>query len=76
MVLMTLLPKASAVIVPGALREFVGCVLHEAGEDSACLGGATLGSVMAGNDHFHVGALGVAAVFGVVVGAFHVFHAG
>src|SRR5712672_1448129 len=62
------------VIVPGAVGEFVWSVLDEAREDVlAWRRDAGVGE--AGDDHVNVWLAGVVAVFGVVVGAFHVFDA-
>ncbi len=63
-----------ALLVPVALRELVGRILHEAGENVLARGRDT-GVGEAGDDHVDVGLAGVAAVLGVVVGALHVLDA-
>src|SRR5216683_2990304 len=64
-----------ALLVPGALRELVGRVLHEAGENVlARRRDAGIGE--AGDDDIDVRLARVAAVLGVVVGALHVLDAG
>src|SRR5580698_2010015 len=62
-----------ALLVPGAGRQFVGSVLHEAGKD--VFSGRSDGGIgERGNDHIDVGAAGKFAVLGLVVGALHIFH--
>ena len=62
-------------IVPGAFDKLVRRVLHEAGEN-VFTGRRDAGIGEAGNDHINVRAARVVPVFGVVVGALHVLHAG
>src|SRR5713101_8906798 len=63
-----------ALVVPVAFSKFVRRILDKAGENVfARRRDARIGE--AGNHHINVWTAGVAAVFGIVVGAFHVVHA-
>ena len=67
--------ESFALIVPGALSEFVRRVLHEAGKHVlARRRDARVGQ--ARDHHVDVGTAREIAVFRVVVGALHVFDAG
>src|ERR1700722_10219257 len=62
-----------ALLVPGSAREFVWRVLHEAGQDVfSRRRDGWIGE--RGDDHVDVGAAGKFAVFGLIIGAFHIFH--
>src|ERR1700677_1092744 len=62
-----------ALLVPGAGREFVRRVLHEAGQD--VFSGRRDGWISErGDDHVDVGTAGKFAVLGLIIGAFHIFH--
>src|SRR5439155_7491155 len=69
------LAEGIALLVPGALGEFVRRILHKTREN-VFAGRRDAGIGDAGNDHINVGAARVMAVFGVIVSALHVFHAG
>src|SRR5437868_13442151 len=61
-----------ALLVPSALRQFVRGVLNEAGENVLARGSD--GRIReAGNNDVYIRAARIAAVCGIVVGAFHVF---
>jgi len=64
-----------AAIFPRAVFEFVGRVLHEAGEHVLARGReGRVGE--AGDDHVDVRTMGKFAVLGLVVGAFHIVDGG